>query len=68
MFVVSPGNFVLHPDHCHVNAPEEAFLVKEAELSKWGNDVDGYLAAFARARAKLKELDAAAKEPGDDEK
>ena len=58
-FRVSPGNFVLHPDYCEPNAPKEVFLIPEAELSKWGNDVDGYLAAFAMACEKLEALDAA---------
>jgi len=33
-------------------------LVGEDELSKWGNDVRGYLAAFRRAEAALAAWDA----------
>jgi formylglycine-generating enzyme required for sulfatase activity len=44
VFRVSPGNFVLAPDG-------KTTLVKEAELPKWGNAVEAYLAAFERARA-----------------
>lgn len=47
VFRVSPGNFVLAPDG-------KTILVKEAELPKWGNAVDEYLAAFARACALAK--------------
>lgn len=55
-FQISPGNFVLDPNHCNLNtAPDQRRLIAERELSKWGNDVDGYLDAFERARAMLRE-------------
>ena len=57
-FSVSPGNFVLHPDRAAPKAGEEAVLVGEWELPKWGNAVDAYIAIFERARAALAEEDA----------
>jgi len=53
-FQVSPGNFVLQPDRCEVDAGRRAMLVQERELAKWGNDVEGYLAAFERARKLMR--------------
>ena len=44
---------MLHPDHVKPGADPEVYLVREAELSKWGNDVAGYLAAFDRARKAM---------------
>ena len=52
-FVVSPGNFVLHPDRMSNGAGESAVLVREGALPKWGNAVDAYLAAFEKARAAM---------------
>ena len=52
-FNSSPGNFVLHPDHCAKGAGPKAVLVGEKELPKWGNAVDEYIAAFERARAAM---------------
>jgi formylglycine-generating enzyme required for sulfatase activity len=54
-FVVSPGNFVLHPDRATKNAGAAAILVKERELPKWGDAVDAYLEAFERARKAMAE-------------
>lgn len=52
-FVVSPGNFVLHPDRAHPGAGGRAVLIGERSLPKWGGDVEGYLQAFEAARARL---------------
>jgi hypothetical protein len=52
-FVVSPGNFVLHPDRATSGAGDAAVLVKESELPKWGDPVDAYLAAFERAKKAI---------------
>ena len=59
-FRVSPGHFVLHPDHVVPGRKDKAILIPERELSKWGADVSGYLRAFERARALLAEADKAA--------
>jgi len=45
VFSVSPGNFVL-------DSAGKKVLTPERVLSKWGNDVEGYLAAFERARSQ----------------
>jgi len=55
VFSVSPGNFLVDPFACEPGAGEKAILVGERELPKWGNAVDAYLAAFARAEAALRE-------------
>jgi formylglycine-generating enzyme required for sulfatase activity len=55
MFVVSPGNFVLHPDRIAAEAGDDAILVGERELPKWGNAVDDYIQAFERAREKMRD-------------
>jgi formylglycine-generating enzyme required for sulfatase activity len=52
-FVVSPGNFVLHPDRMKKGAAADVILVREFDLPKWGDDVDAYLAAFEKARAAM---------------
>jgi len=52
-FVVSPGNFVLHPGRIRGGAGAEAVLVPERDLPKWGDAVDEYLAAFERARKAM---------------
>ena len=57
-FRVSPGQFLLHPDKIRPGAGADCVLVGEDELSKWGNDVRGYLAAFRRAEAALAAWDA----------
>jgi formylglycine-generating enzyme required for sulfatase activity len=54
-FVVSPGNFVLHPDRVKVGARDASLLVRERELPKWGDAVDAYLAAFESARKAMAE-------------
>lgn len=54
-FQVSPGNFVLHPDHCEPGQARRAILVKERELPKWGGGLEIYLAAFERARKTIAE-------------
>ena len=64
-FAVSPGNFVLHPDHAHPGAGEKALLVPEGKLSKWGGDVEGYLYQFSVAAARLKAEDAKADTDGE---
>lgn len=57
-FMVSPGNFVLHPDRMRKGAAADVILVREVDLPKWGDDVDAYLAAFERARAAMAAGDA----------
>ncbi len=52
-FIVSPGNFVLHPDRMKKGAAVDVILVRELDLPKWGDDVDTYLAAFEKARAAM---------------
>jgi formylglycine-generating enzyme required for sulfatase activity len=52
-FVVSPGNFVLHPAKVKKGAGADAMLVTEMELPKWGNPVDDYLAEFEKARKAM---------------
>lgn len=59
-FQVSPGNFLLNPDHAHPGAGEKATLVGERELAKWGNDVAGTLAACEIAVLQLRQVDVAA--------
>ena len=54
-FTVSPGNFVLHPDHCAPGKAKQAVLVRERELPKWGGGVEKYIAAFERARKLVRE-------------
>jgi sulfatase modifying factor 1 len=54
-FVVSPGNFVLHPARVKKGAGADAVLVPELDLPKWGNAVDDYLAAFEKARKAMAE-------------
>ncbi|MDJ0974208.1 MAG: SUMF1/EgtB/PvdO family nonheme iron enzyme [Planctomycetota bacterium] len=53
-FSVSPGNFLMDPYKVRPASDPDAFLVPEAALSKWGNDVEGYIAAFRRAQAEMK--------------
>jgi len=48
-FRTSPGNFVLDPRKMEKGAGSKAVLVPEAELPKWGDDVDAYLDAFRKA-------------------
>lgn len=52
-FAVSPGNFLLDPRKAAPGAGASAILVGERELAKWGNDVEGYLRALARAREAM---------------
>lgn len=52
-FVVTPGNFVLHPDRIAKGAGDTAVLVPESELPKWGDAVDVYLDAFERAQRRI---------------
>jgi formylglycine-generating enzyme required for sulfatase activity len=59
-FVVSPGNFVLHPARMTKHAGADAVLVREVDLPKWGNAVDVYLAAFEKARKAMAEAPAEA--------
>ncbi len=58
-FVVSPGNFVLHPDRAKKGAGAEAVLVAERDLPKWGDAVAEYLAQLERARKAMAEEAAA---------
>ena len=53
-FVVSPGNFVLHPDRAESGAGEDAQLVREFALPKWGNAVETYIEVFERCRGAVK--------------
>jgi formylglycine-generating enzyme required for sulfatase activity len=62
VFSVSPGNFVLDPFACEKDAGPRAILVPERDLPKWGNAVDAYLAAFARAEQALAAARPAGKE------
>ncbi|MEE8105885.1 MAG: SUMF1/EgtB/PvdO family nonheme iron enzyme [Planctomycetota bacterium] len=48
-FVVSPGQFVLHPDRVAEAAGAKCVLIPERELPKWGDPVAEFLAAFERA-------------------
>lgn len=66
-FRVSPGQFLLHPDKIRPGAGAECVLVGEDELAKWGNDVDGTLAACRRAQAALAAWDAEHPRPPDDD-
>ncbi len=52
-YTVSPGNFVLDPRKVAKGAGARCVLVPEADLPKWGNAVDAYLAAFERARKAM---------------
>ncbi len=54
-FTVSPGNFLLDPNKVRPAADADAHLVEAASLSKWGNDVDGYIEAFKRAQKTMRE-------------
>jgi hypothetical protein len=62
VFVVSPGNFILDPFVCEVDAGPKAILVAERDLPKSGTAVDVYLAAFARAEAAMAATHPAGKE------
>ncbi len=52
-FVVSPGNFVLHPDRVDKGAGNKALLAPERALPKWGNAVERYIEVFEAARREL---------------
>jgi len=54
-FVISPGQFVLHPDRVAEGAGAKCVLIPERELPKWGAPVAEFLAAFERASAKVAE-------------
>ena len=72
-FQISPGNFLLDPHAAKPGAGSAAMLVEERSLSKWGNDVHGYLSAFERARSLMRKRHgapkarAAVETPGEDE-
>ena len=54
-FRTSPGNFILDPRRTEKGAGKEAILVPEEALAKWGDDVEGTLAALAKAASAMDE-------------